>query len=146
MIKVTGIQNIKLKLRKKKNAVLSKEVMGQIAAKALDIINVRTEKGKDVNLRPFKPYSKRYEKYKKKRQGRFFTGKVNLHDKGKMLSAMQFKAKKGKAVLFFNKSDQNIKAFAHTTGSRQPLRKFFSLSKLDVKRLSRIAIKAIRNA
>lgn len=103
----------------------------KIAAAISTHIKERTLLGKDVKGKAFARYSKKTLEYKAKRGGRFFSGKVNLNDKGKMFSAIQYKrVAHNAAIVGITREEEQIKALAHMRGSgKLPKREFFGLNK-----------------
>ena len=67
----------------------------------------RTQRGLDVNLKSFDPYSKEYKAYKRKK-GR--SGKVDLTFTGNMLNAMTHKTIPNGVRFYFNAKAQRDKA------------------------------------
>lgn len=103
-----------------------------------DIIQ-RTQSGKDINERSFKPYSKSYAKTKSTRT-------VNLTVKQQMLNAIDWKQIKGGIRFYFNSKEQNDKAYENQYKNG---RKFFGLSIKDKKAIQKefqkIYLKALRS-
>lgn len=79
----------------------------------------RTKSGKDMNNKPFKPYSKGYKKKNRN---------VNLTVKGTMLGNITSKKIKDGIVLYFSSKSENAKAV-----SNSKTRQFFGLDKKQIK-------------
>lgn len=92
-----------------------------------DIIK-RTQSGKDVNNRTFKPYSKEYKKSKKKSHGT----KINLTASGNMLNNMTWKKIKNGIRIYFSSKQERDKAHGN-----QRKRKFFGLDRRQKERISK---------
>lgn len=93
-----------------------------IANEIISDIVIRTQKGKDVNNRSFKPYSKAYSIKKG-------TTSVNLTQSGRMLNSITFRKLPNGIRLFFGASKENKKAHGNQSKNN---RKFFGLDKSQV--------------
>jgi len=93
-----------------------------------DIIT-RTQRGKDVKLSSFEPYSKAYEE-KKAKSGRGYT--VNLTNKGHMLHAISSKKILNGMRFYFNASSETKKA-----SWNNKTRKFFGIDRVQLKDLKK---------
>ena len=133
---LTGEGEVQLKLSRFEEKMLTRKIMGQAAGQANTLIVDRTLKGIDKHGNPFADYSESYERIKAKRGGKFFTGKVNLHDKDHMMGNMTFYAEEKRACLHFTKPKEQSKALGHIKGVRKngvPVRDFFGLTNLEQK-------------
>ncbi len=72
-----------------------------------DGIMKRTQSGLDANLKPFKPYSKQYAKYKSEKYG----STVNLTQYDHMLAAITHKKIPNGIRMYFNSNEQTKKAY-----------------------------------
>lgn len=72
-----------------------------------DGIMKRTQSGLDANLKPFKPYSKQYAKYKSEKYG----STVNLTETQKMLNGITYKKIPNGIRMYFNSGEQTKKAY-----------------------------------
>lgn len=101
----------------------------------LSIIN-RTQSGKDINNKTFKPYSKAYAAKKT-------SSKVNLTDTGQMLNSIDWKKIKYGVRMYFNSNEQRAKARGN-----QKTRKFFGFDPKSKERLQKklqaIYLKALK--
>ena len=138
-MRLIGANRVQVDLKEIGDSILTRRIMGQIGAAAIEEINKRTGKGVDADNRRFEPYTPKYKKYKIKRGGRFFTNKVNLSDTGAMLSAMQWKATDKKATIFFNKPKEALKA-----SGNDRKRHFFAVNQKDMTIFSRIIERHIK--
>lgn len=141
---ITGDKKFQAKLTLVANAADVTKLWGRIGFQAIDIINQRTLKGKDVRGAPFSKYSAKYEARKKARGGKFFGG-VNLHDKGHMFASLKAKPTHKNVTLFFSKTQEAKKAAIHNAGEGDmPKREFFELSPMERKSLSKLVAKELR--
>lgn len=134
-ISITGGDSISKKLSDVANAYHDSVLIERVGFKAIDLIETRTATGKGVNGRAFKPYSQGYAKAitsGKKGVTQKQSKIVTLEATGAMLRNMTNLVEGSKAIIIFPDQEQNIKAFAHHTGSRMPQRKFFAMSKTDM--------------
>jgi len=110
-----------------------KELLTKIGFKAIELVENRTGKGKDVDGKMFAPYSKKYEAYRVKK-GRQKT--VNLEFTGQMLSNMTNNVEGNTAVVLFPEAKNDLKARVHHTGEgKQPKRAFFALNDEDMNKI-----------
>jgi len=158
--RVVGEQEVIAKLHHMKRSLLTRKIMGAVAAKAVTIIKVRTEKGLDVNGSRFAPYSSKpaYIKSSNKKHSRFYPGGYRefkatrgggwLHDSGRMMSALQHRVfGRDRAVIRFTRTQEAIKAHGHNTGGgKLPKRNFFGLGSDGRKQLSKILKDELKNA
>ena len=92
-------------------------------------IITRTQKGKDVNLKSFKPYSKSYKTAKQKK-GR--TGKVDLTFTGNMLNSITHKnIKDGVRFTFSAKAERDKASW------NNKIRYFFGIDKHQIKAIQK---------
>lgn len=137
-ITLKGDGELQVDLSKIKSKMLTRIIMGKMAAKAVTLMFKRVvTEGKDKTGKSFKKYSRGYLDHKKKRGGKFFTGKVNLFDGGDMMGDLQFDVESDKrAFLHFPKSQESLKVSGHIHGSRRlPKRDFFGLTSKEEKAL-----------
>ena len=129
--KIIGDKKLKVKLGKIEKGLLTREILGKVAAQATTHIKDRTLSGKDKNERAFAEYSESYLEFKLERGGEFFGGNVDLFNGGDMLGAMQPRVKGSHtAEILFTRNSEALKASGHNQGSRKtglPKREFFSL-------------------
>ena len=134
----TGTNELRKKLNSLENNLVTKDLMKRLSLQGITLIFENTvEKGRDKTGKPFKKYSKSYLDTKKARAGKFFSPGVNLFDKGQMMSNLDHKVlTRNKAFLNFPKSEENLKALGHTSGSRfLPKRDFFGFTSGDEQKL-----------
>lgn len=113
---------------KKVRRVIIEGRLDKLKKESLNIetgIILRTQSGKDVNLKSFKPYSESYKKTK--------GGKVNLTATGAMLHAISNKNIPNGVRFYFNASSETQKA-----GWNQKVRKFFGIDKKQIKHLKKV--------
>jgi len=124
-VKIKGISSLQKRLKTLEQSY-SDDAALKMAAMGITLVKEHTLKGQDENNKAFKPYAKGSKK----------SGHVDLFDRGNMFRAMMFKkAGKGKAAIYFTRTEEAIKAFAHHTGSRMPKRAFFGLQPNESKKL-----------
>ena len=70
-IKLTGDGKLKAKLSRVEKSLLTRKIMGKMAIKAQDIVEQRTDKGKDKDGIGFTKYSEAYKDRKKERSKHF---------------------------------------------------------------------------
>jgi hypothetical protein len=132
-------QKLKLDINGKElNDPMVERAMSRTAQLAESIILDKTEKGKDFDDRPFKPYSSKgrnggYLGWRK-RLGKSTT--PNLYDTGQMLASITSKTKGGVATIFFSNADAAKKA-----AFNNKKRPFFKLSKRTKDRLTKFFIR-----
>ena len=130
---IVGERKLHAKLGKINRNLLTREIMGKMAAIGTTFIKDRTLEGKDAKGKDFKGYSDKYLSFKKERGTEFFSGGVNLFDGGDMFSAMQHTIRTSKtAEIIFTRSSEALKASGHHNGNPKkglPKREFFSLGK-----------------
>ena len=117
----------KINFKKVKRVVIGGSVK-RLREEALNIetgIQWRTQSGKDMNLRAFKPYSSAYAKRKGSRS-------VDLTVSNNMLHAISSKKIPNGLRFYFNASSETKKA-AHN----QKTRKFFGVDKTQIKYLKK---------
>ncbi len=137
---IKGLAEIRRKLAN--IAKVKPTLMDRIGAYAVQAIIDRTQSGKDVNGKPFKPYSSRYAA-RRVAAGR--GRKVDLNFKGNMLSAIKYRAGHKKVVIHFSSNDEMLKAHGHHFGNQKkglPQRRFFGLSKNERKRIKEMVKRA----
>ena len=112
----------------RKNPRAIKIALGRTAEFLLGTIRNRTQKGKDADGIPFRPYKPEYKAFRREkgRQVRF----PDLNFSGQMLSNMTQKANTKFATLFFANKFQNLKAVGN-----QQKRKFFLIGNKEQKTL-----------
>jgi len=132
-ISLEGEAALQVKLDKVSRKLMTRDLMGRAALAAEQLVKDHTEKGQDKNGMRMRKYSVQYSDIKRKRGGHFFTGKVNLHDKGHMLSAIHYKAVSAtRSEVGFSKPQEALKAVAHQLGERNlPKRVFFGLQRSE---------------
>lgn len=110
---------------------LAKELDGAVSDGISDM-KARIQKGKDVNLRPFKKYSEQYRKRKKARGRK--TSPPDLTFSGKMLGSITYKRIGGGATqvreVFFASAEEAKKAAGNIK-----TRDFFGFDKKITKKL-----------
>ena len=125
----------KINFRKVKNKVIDDRVK-KLRLEGMNIVAgivLRTEQGKDMNLRSFKSYSSDYEKYRTK-HGR--SRKVNLTYNGTMLGAINSKKIPLGLRFYFSSKSETDKAKWN-----QKTRKFFGIDKQQLKYLKKVLSK-----
>jgi len=143
-VKVVGIRGVSKKIDKISAFLTSpiyfKPLLDEIGQFAMTKIKVRTEEGRNVSGRYFKPYSKLYKKFREEHGHP--TNRVNLTFTGSMLASMTYDIKPGDGgpsvkVFFLNTEDE--------TGTKNPEkafflneeRRFFALSENDIKEIKK---------
>lgn len=130
---IIGDRRLHAKLGNINRNLLTREIMGKMAANAVTVIKDRTIEGKDFKGKDFKGYTSKYLSFKKERGTEFFSGGVNLFDGGDMFSAMQHIIRTSKtSEIIFTRSSEALKASGHHNGSPKnglPKREFFALGK-----------------
>ena len=109
------------------------------------IVN-RTHSGFDKNMRPFKPYTEKYKKWKRKKTG--MTSVVNLELTGRMLDNIAYE-KKGKSKIrfgFVGMHDSRSSNAEVALGNYKNGRKFLALDRENAKFLKKILQKQLKNA
>jgi len=113
----------------KLNNNINKKVLKNLALLGNEIVvdmEKRTQNGKDVNNKIFKPYSASYKKTKNKTHG----SKVNLTASGKMLNNITWKMVKNGLRFYFSSKAERDKAH-----SNQKKRKFFGIDRRQKARI-----------
>lgn len=138
----TGAKEFNRKIKRvKSEGLFTKKVMGLVGAQGVSIIRQETLKGRDAKGRRFVKYSNNYLKYKTSRGD----PKVNLNDKGQMLSSISIKSKTNRAELFFSKTKEALKAHGHNTGSgNAPKRRFFGIRSKRQRELMAVVTKSLK--
>ena len=102
-------------------------------------IELRTKAGKDFENRQFTKYSKSYEQFRKEK-GRSTT--PNLEFTGEMLASMNYEVQRQNGlvgIIKFNNAAAAAKARKHNiegVGRKKILRKFFALSRSQIRRVT----------
>lgn len=135
-VKVKGIASLTKRLNNIEQSYADDAVL-KLAGHGMTLVKEHTLKGRDKNGRVFKPYHKGSKK----------TGRVDLFDRGDMFRAMSFKKiSSSKAIIYFTRTEEAIKAFDHQTGRHVPKRAFFGLQQNEQKKLSIMLKKIIAKA
>ena len=92
-------------------------------------ILAKTRKGVDMNGVQFKKYSPLYQRLKEEYTGEGRANTVNLLRTGVMLDSISITKEGNAFVIYIADPTRKIVAFAHHTGSGQPKRAFFGISK-----------------
>ena len=104
----------------------SSKQMADIAKDARTLMTRRTQSGKDIKDRTFKPYSLLYKK----------SGTPNLTDTGRMIGGLEVNSRKDYGKISITDVEQNNKGYYHQKGmGRLPKRKWFGLSPKDNNKL-----------
>lgn len=116
-------------------ALNESKVLNKIGLAASRIILRRTRQGKDISGSSFKPYSKSYQK-KKKKMGFADVTTVNLEASrvGSMLSAIDYETSFDSVILYFNKPAKEQLAYYHNisgAGKSRVIRKFWGIEMRD---------------
>ena len=114
--------------RKQTSAI--KKSLNRVSNMAVQMITVRTQKGKKPAGGSFIPYTKKSKAIRqdKGRQTAF----VDLTDTGKMFRSLDFRQKRFKNTLLFANKDMEKRAFKHDTGvGKLPVRPFFSIGRKE---------------
>jgi len=105
-VKIKGISSLQKKLKTLEQSYSDKAAL-KMAAMGMTLVKEHTLKGQDESRRTFVKYNPKGKK----------SGRVDLFDKGNMFRAMNFKKSgKGKAIIYFTRTEEAIKAFAHHNG------------------------------
>lgn len=137
-VHLIGDGDLKVTLNNLEKKMLTRELMKRLSLQAItEVFENSVEKGQDKFGKSFRPYSRNYVKIKKKRGGRFFSGHVNLFDKGHMMGNLtNVVQSSSQAFLHFPKIKERLKAAGHIKGSRTlPKRDFLGLTKKGEKAL-----------
>lgn len=89
----------------------------------------RTNKGKDADNKPFKPYTKEYAK-RRAEKGR--STRVNLQFSGRMLSRLRNKSSKRGVRVSISGGEDGLKAYSINFDQR---RQFMAINNKDVKKI-----------
>ena len=132
-IKFTGDAKLKAKLSRVERSLLTRKIMGKMAIKAQDIIEQRTDKGKDKDGKGFAEYSEEYKRSKiaraNKKQKVKYKGHPNLQFTGEMFRDFTFFVKsKTEAFLHFPDGNQEAKALKNINGRGVPRRDFLGVT------------------
>ncbi len=113
------------------------KAMRRAAAEGLNRIQKRTSLGLDVNEQPFRPYSKSYAAFRKKKKRP--VDKVKLIFTGRMRGAMQSGLRGRDGIINFSSRTESKKAaFNNKT------RPFFDLNKRDTKAIKDVYLKGLK--
>lgn len=116
------------------------KALRDLSASDVTEIKKRTVSGKDVDLQPFKPYSKATQAYKMKKG--VSTGDTpTLMDTGKMLRGVNSKPSKEEYVV--RVTDHAQIGYKHQTGDGVPERKWFGADKDMQKKQKRVLQEAL---
>ena len=136
-VQAIGLQRLIKKFRYFGQQVFSERLMNEIGMYAISQIQIRTAEGKDVEGRPFSPYSERYRLFRKKK-GRS-VDKVNLFFTGSMMGSMTHEATEDSARIFFmNTSDKSDVLNPLKAWALNQKRSFFALSGQDQQGIERL--------
>lgn len=136
-VQAIGLQRLIKRFRYFGQQVFSERLMNEIGMYAISQIQIRTAEGKDVEGRPFSPYSERYRLFRKKK-GRS-VDKVNLFFTGSMMGSMTHEATEDSARIFFmNTSDKSDVLNPLKAWALNQKRSFFALSKQDQQGIERL--------
>ena len=122
-----------------------KRAMRRAAAEGLNRIQKRTSKSLDVNNQPFKPYSKTYDAFRKRRPKKgeskpvFADSKVRLIFSNRMRKSMQSGLKGEDGFIFFDSRTESKKA-----AMNNKTRKFFGLNKNDTRAIRDVYFKGLK--
>ena len=129
-VQAIGLQRLIKRFRYFGQQIFSERLMNEIGIYAISQIQIRTAEGKDVEGRPFSPYSERYRLFRKKK-GRS-VDKVNLFFTGSMMGSMTHEATEDSARIFFmNTSDKSDVLNPLKAWALNQKRSFFALSKYE---------------
>lgn len=128
-VRVIGLEKAQKEIGQIPERVFSYETLTEIGLFFTSAIKMRTAEGKDVDGRPFKPYSAKYSVFREK--AGYGTDKVDLFFTGAMMGAMQSEAlvsQKAVRLFFLDTTDKS--------GARNPVkaaglnkdRRFFDVS------------------
>ena len=106
----------------KKRITDTEKHIGLLASGVIVEIKNRTLSGRDVNGSSFKDYTPSYKKFKTDNYG---SGKPNLFARGNMFKAMQYKVIPNGIRLFFNITNEKLKASGNHNINK---REFWGLS------------------
>lgn len=145
-VSITGLDAIDRKLTFTRRRLFYSRLLNEIGQFSMTKIKERTIQGKDVNNKPFKPYSKQYKMFREKKG--LPTNKVDLTFTGSMLSSMTYAIEGTNVRIYFLNTVTN--SFSDTRNSEKAFylnedREFFSLSKKDQTDISRIVSRHIRS-
>ena len=107
-------------------------VLSVVAQQGINVIKDRTDAGKEISGRGFKPYSPDYLAWKRRIHPQFGV-KPNLQVTNAMLSSMTTSVKGNVAQIFFNQPEQSKKA-AFNNQSRP----FFGFNDQEVEQLAEL--------
>lgn len=110
-------------------------VRDAIAQRAIDIIEERTQSGRNIQGKKFKQYSKEYAEEKGVSRGA-----VDLTLSGDMLGLIDVVEESRDKIQFgWDDEVENAKAYNHIKGDTLPKRDFFDLNKKELKQLKDFA-------
>ena len=113
-----------------------KQALSITAQEGINIIEARTEDGVGYKGGRFKPYTEKYEAFRRKK-GR---GKnVDLEFKGHMLGSMTSKADRKKATIFFTRGEEAKKA-----AMNNKTRPFFGFNRNEERQLAKVFFRYIK--
>lgn len=136
-VQAIGLQRLIKRFRYFGQQVFSERLMNEIGMYAISQIQIRTAEGKDVEGKPFSPYSERYRLFRKKK-GRP-VDKVNLFFTGSMMSSMTHEATEDTAKIFFmNTPDKSGVSNPLKAWALNQKRSFFALSRQDQQEIERL--------
>jgi len=131
-MKVTVLQVPKFKI----DFNFSKKQMADVALEARTLMAKRTQSGKDIKDRQFKPYSLLYKK----------SGTPNLTDRGRMIGGLVVNARKNYGKVAIPDAKENNKGEGHQRGiGRLPKREWFGLSPRDENKLMAKVVRPMFN-
>ena len=141
--RTVGFDKFQRKLKKMSKAVddMDDKTLMKVTGEVRNRIVKRTMRGRDSDMKSFKPYSTDYSKFRAKKGKK--TGRPNLVMTFAMLGNMSFKKIRGGSMIHFTSTAQNDKAYWN-----QQSREFFGLSKHNHKyvlsELRQPVVKAMR--
>ncbi|RKZ98982.1 MAG: hypothetical protein DRQ46_00465 [Gammaproteobacteria bacterium] len=93
----------------------------------------RLETGRDIFLKPFKPYAKSTKEYKK--EMRKNPNIVNMEDSGQMINSLRTNAKVNRSIVDIANAQRRKIADKHMEGRGVPKRAWFGSSQKTVKKV-----------
>jgi hypothetical protein len=144
MIQIVGFEKAQKRLASVGRSLYSREMLNELGQFGMTAIKTRTVQGRDVDGKPFKPYSEGYRLFRIKK-GRP-VNKVNLTFTGSMLGSMTYDIGKNFVRIYFLNTSSDVSEVKNSQKAffLNQDRNFFALSEQDKKRMSAIVRRFIR--
>ena len=135
---IEGLTELAARLERVGRGLADRRLLEELSGEAKEMILQRTSEGRDVEGRPFRPYSKGHARARKKKG--LGTSRVDLRFSGKMLGGIDTEVDEASGLgrVFFRDGEAETRAGYHESkgaGRTRVRRAFFGLSGDDVERL-----------